>query len=132
MNRVQQLLTVYPFPLPFIIILDIQYFALAIATVNRAFGHIRLLEVVHKYLRNPLNKPTLANILHIVRIQFYRLHEIRHIHRVLTLLIQEHIDIECLIIGIIRHIPIHREIVMVRRGMITNIRDLVMRIHRRR
>jgi hypothetical protein len=58
------------------------------------------LKVVNEDIRHPLHITELTDVFHISHVQLDRIHEVFHVHRILTFLVQEHIHVEGWVITI--------------------------------
>jgi len=87
--------------LPLVIVLDMYYFSLDITTMNGSLGYIQAIQAVDKDTRHAFGKADFAHLFQFWQTQFQRFDEILHIHRILAGLVQEELEIECLVVAVV-------------------------------
>jgi hypothetical protein len=68
--------------------------------MHRAFIYVGLLEGIDKDIRHSFDITEPANIFQVGHSQLDGIHEILHVHRVFTLLVEKHVHIECVVVAI--------------------------------
>jgi hypothetical protein len=86
---------------PFVIVLDMYDFSLDITTMNGALGYIQAIQAVDKDTRHAFGKTDFAHLFQLGQAQFQRFDEILHIHGIFARLVQEELEVECLVIIVI-------------------------------
>jgi hypothetical protein len=77
------------------------YFSLDITTMNGSLGYIQAIQAVNKESRHAFGKANLAHLFQLWQTQFQRFDEVLHIHCIFTGLVQEELEVECLVVAII-------------------------------
>jgi hypothetical protein len=85
---------------PFVIILDMYNFSLDVATMNGALGYVQTIQAVNKHSGHAFGKAYFAHLFQFRHAKLKRFDEIFHVHGILAGLVQEEIEIECLIVAI--------------------------------
>ena len=74
---------------PLVIILDMDYFSLHVAAMNRPLGYIQAIQAIHKDTRHAFGKTDFTHLFQLGQTQFKRLNKILHIHGIFAGLVQE-------------------------------------------
>jgi hypothetical protein len=99
-NNFSQPIQVCIIAFPLVIVFDMNYFSLEITAMNRSLGYIQAIQAIHKDTRHAFGKTDFAHLFQLGQTQFQRFDEVLHIHGIFARLVQEELEIECLVMAI--------------------------------